>query len=1303
MTNQPNKAGDLERLLRERIVLLDGAMGTMIFQRRLSEADVRGERFQDWRGKDLQKNSEVLLLTRPELIEDIHRQYLEAGADIIETNTFNATTLGQHEVFFGQEPRGRKDQTFFEEVVSSERLRALVQEMNAAAVAVARRAADRVANATGQPRFVAGSVGPMPVSACTVVSVDDPGFRPVNFDQLRRAYREQIAALLEGGVDLLLVETIFDTLNGKAALYAVEEVFEQTGRRVPVMISGTLTDRAGRTLSGQTVEAFWNSVAHARPLTVGLNCALGPDLMRPFAEELSGLAPVYTCFYPNAGLPDPMSPTGFPETPETLAPQLRDWAANGWLNIVGGCCGTTPAHIRAIAEAVREFAPRPIPAVERWLRLSGQEAFNLTPQTNFVNIGERTNVAGSPKFKQLILAGQYEAALAIARQQVENGAQIIDVCMDEALLDGAAAMTKFLNLLASEPDITRVPVMVDSSKWEVIEAGLKCLQGKGIVNSISLKEGEEKFLRPARLIRRYGAAVVVMAFDERGQADTFARKCEICRRSYELLTQQADVPPEDIIFDPNVLTVGTGIEEHANYAVDFIRATQWIKEHLPHAKVSGGISNVSFSFRGNNAVREAMHSAFLYHAIQAGLDMGIVNAGMLAVYAEVPKDLLALVEDVLLNRRPDATERLVAFGESLKQQPAAAAKADAEWRSGTIEERLSHALVKGIVDFIEPDTEEARRKYGRPLAVIEGPLMAGMSVVGDLFGAGKMFLPQVVKSARVMKKAVAYLLPFMEAEKAAVLAAGGTVRSRGKVLMATVKGDVHDIGKSIVGVVLGCNNYEVIDLGVMVPCERILATAREQKADIIGLSGLITPSLDEMAHVAREMEREGCTLPLLIGGATTSKAHTAVKIAPAYRQPVVHVLDASRAVPVVSSLLSVEQKPAFTQRIREEYDRLRAHHAGPAVKLLTLEEARAHAPKLRYDDLPRPEFLGVRVLDSAAVAAGTKRPEGEVAPPASAPRRLPISLSDLVPFIDWSPFFHTWEMRGRYPAILSHPQRGEEARKLFADAQRLLGDIVERQLLRARGVYGFFPANRRGDDVELYAGESRTGLLASFHFLRQQMVKDDGTPNWCLADFIAPRPAPADCGPARADFLGAFAVTAGHGLKELVGKFRADHDDYNAIMAEALADRLAEAFAECLHQRARAEWGYGRSERLTHEQIIEEQYRGIRPAAGYPACPDHTEKAALWKLLDVENNAGIQLTESFAMWPGSSVSGLYFAHPESNYFGVGKLGRDQLLDYHLRKGLTLQEVEKWLGPNLNYEPVKNNAPESSSCACGRPH
>jgi 5-methyltetrahydrofolate--homocysteine methyltransferase len=1230
----------LERLLRERIVILDGAMGTMIQTYTLEEAGFRGERFKDW-PRDLKGNNDLLNLTQPQIIQTIHRQYLEAGADIIESNTFNSTTTS----------------------LADYKLMELAYELNVAGARNARAAVDTVMAAQpGRVCFVAGALGPTSKTASLSPDVHNPAFRAIIYGQLVAAYSEQVRGLMEGGVDVLLVETVFDSLNSKAALFAIDEYFEDSGRRVPVMVSFTITDFSGRTLSGQTVEAYWNSISNNRLLSVGINCAFGPKEMRPFIEELSGIADIWVSAYPNAGLPNPMLPTGFPETPETLAPQLREWAENGWLNIVGGCCGTTPAHIQALAEAVRGLPPRVPPKIEPATRLSGLEALTIRPEANFVNIGERTNVTGSPKFAKLILAGNYEAALAIAKQQVENGAQIIDVNLDEAMLDSEKAMTTFLNLVASEPDIARVPVMVDSSKWSVIEAGLKCLQGKGVVNSISLKEGEEKFLRQAKLIRRYGAAVVVMAFDERGQADTFERKIEVCERSYRILTRQLGFPPQDIIFDPNVLTVATGIEEHNNYAVDFIRATKWIKEHLPLARVSGGISNISFSFRGNNVVREAMHSAFLYHAIRAGMDMGIVNPGMLEVYEEIPKDLRERVEDVLLNRRQDATERLVKLAETIKQKDEVEVAED-EWRKGTVEERLSHALIKGIVEYIDQDTEEARQKYGRPLLVIEGPLMQGMNVIGDLFGSGRMFLPQVVKSARVMKKAVAYLFPFMEAEKAA----SGKHQAQGRIVMATVKGDVHDIGKNIVGVVLGCNNYEVIDLGVMVPAEKILQTAREKNADIIGLSGLITPSLDEMVHVAKEMERQGCSVPLLIGGATTSKAHTAVKIAPGYSQPVIHVLDASRAVGVVGSLFNPSLKPPFVKDVRAEYDRIRTQHSGQAAKpLLSIEEARRRRTPIEWkaSGIPTPAFTGPRVLASD--------------------RRPGITIPDLVPFIDWSPFFHTWELRGRYPAILEKP----EARKLFDDAQELLDDIVSRNLLTARAVYGFFPANALGDDVELYADNARTQVLATFHFLRQQMDKPQGQFNHCLADFIAPKAAPpSTLNHQPADYLGAFAVSAGFGVEELCRRFEADHDDYNSIMTKALADRLAEAFAEFLHQRARKEWGYGQGEALTNEDLIREKYRGIRPAAGYPACPDHTEKWILWKLLEVEKTTGIKLTETGAMWPGASVSGLYFAHPESKYFAVGKIGRDQVLDYHRRKQMDVPEVERWLGPYLNYEPA----------------
>lgn len=1281
MSLETNKATELDKLLRERIVLLDGAMGTMVQSYRLDEAAFRGERFKTWH-KDVKGLNDLLNLTRPAVIEEIHQQYLEAGADIIETNTFNAQAISLAD--YGME--------------------SLAYEMSKAGAECARRAAERVMGfQPGRTCFVAGAIGPTTKTSSISTDVNNPAARGATFDEVAAAYYDQARGLLDGGADVLLVETIFDTLNAKAAFFAILKLFQErqlaplpfgeapstTKRVVPILASVTFIQAGNnRGVTGQTVEAFWNSISHVPLMSVGINCALGPKEMRPLIEEFASVAPIYLSCYPNAGLPDLLLPTGFPETPETLAPQLREWAQNGWLNIVGGCCGTTPDHIRAIAKAVKGL-PRRVPAqVPPYTRLSGLEPLTLRPETNFVNIGERTNVTGSPKFSKLILAGDFEPAVAIAKQQVENGAQIIDVNMDEAMLDSEKAMTTFLNLVASEPEIARVPVMIDSSKWSVIEAGLKCVQGKGIVNSISLKEGEEKFKHQAQLVRRYGAAVVVMAFDEKGQADTFERRIEVCERSYRILTRELGFPPQDIIFDPNVLTLATGMEEHNNYAVDFIRTAHWIKQNLPMARVSGGISNISFSFRGNNVVREAMHSAFLFHAIKAGLDMGIVNAGMLAVYEEIPKDLLQLVEDVLLNRRPDATERLVKFADTVKEQGKTEVVED-EWRKGTVEERLSHALVKGIVDFIEQDTEEARQKYGRPLSVIEGPLMAAMNVVGDLFGSGKMFLPQVVKSARVMKKSVAHLLPYMEAEKNA----SGGPRAQGRIVMATVKGDVHDIGKNIVGVVLGCNNYEVIDLGVMVPTEKILETAREKQADIIGLSGLITPSLDEMVHVAKEMERRGLNTPLLIGGATTSKAHTAVKIAPGYSNPVVHVLDASRAVGVVSSLINPALKDTFAKNIRLEYEKVRARHAEQrGAALIPLEEARQRRARIDWKTpaVARPEFIGCRVLssdnDKTQSAAG---------------KLLPISIEALVPFIDWSPFFHTWEMRGRYPAILDNP----EARKLFTDAQELLRQIVKERLLVARAVYGFFPANSFGDDVELYTDESRNSVLTTLHFLRQQMRKPADQFNHCLADYVAPRAA-GSVGSPIPDYLGAFAVSAGFGTEELCRKFEKDHDDYSSIMVKALADRLAEAFAEYLHKRAREEWGFGKSESLSHEDLIREKYQGIRPAAGYPACPDHTEKWTLWKLLDVEANTGIKLTESCAMWPGASVSGLYFAHPETKYFGVGKIGRDQTLDYHLRKEMDLQTVERWLGPYLDYDPsaaTVGTVPNGATCGCGVAH
>ena len=1264
----------LQKLLQNRIAIIDGAMGTTIRTYGMKEADIRGERFKN-AGKDLLNNGDLFSLTQPKMICDIHRRFLEAGADIIETNTFGATTITQSE-FFVDDPRehgGRKDPEFYQKIIEDRTLGELAWEINEQSARQCREWADRVANSDDRQRFVAGAIGPLTVSLSNSPDADDPGFRVITFDQVKAAYVQQIRALLAGGVDLLLVETIFDSLNAKAALIAVQEVLAEQKKQLPIMISAAV-GRGGETMiSAQTVEAFWNAVEHVQPLSVGLNCSLGPDLMYPFLEELSAKSGAAISCYPNAGLPNPLSVTGFDLEPPDMARFLSDFAARGVINIAGGCCGNTPEHIAAIAKALVGKPPRPLPerpagraasarAEERPLRLSGSQPFTQQPGV-YMMIGERTNVAGSPKFAKLIKEGKYQEAVSIARQQVENGANVIDICMDEGMIDGVAAMSRFLSLLASEPEVAKVPFMVDSSKWEVIEAGLKCLQGKGIVNSISLKEGEDKFRENAATVRRYGAAVVVMAFDEQGQAATYEDKIRICERAYRILVDDIGFPPEDIIFDPNILTVATGMEEHNNYAVDFIRATRWIKENLPHAKVSGGVSNISFSFRGNNPVREAMHSAFLFHAIKAGMDMGIVNAGMLEVYEEIEPELKELVEDVLLNRRPDATERLVDFGEKLKQAGGGqqvSEKKEEEWRKGSVRERLSHALVKGIDAYIDADTEEARQELGRPLAVIEGPLMDGMSIVGDLFGAGKMFLPQVVKSARVMKKAVAYLTPFMEAEKAERAAAGEVVRTQGKIVLATVKGDVHDIGKNIVGVVLACNNYEVIDMGVMVPCEKILERAKQEQADVIGLSGLITPSLDEMAHVAREMERQGFKLPLLIGGATTSKAHTAVKIAPHYSQPVVHVLDASRAVPVTTSLLSDEQRAGFIEQHRLEYEKLRSMHRGPKHKLRSLEDARKHRTPITWkqEDIAKPEFTGVRVLNE-------------------------FSLATLREFIDWSPFFHTWELKGVYPRIFEHEKYGQQARQLFAEANALLDRIVEQKLLTARAVYGFFPANAQGDDVELYSDEARSSVVERRHFLRQQL--DRGSePNFCLADFVAPRES------GLLDYVGGFAVTSGIGLKELCEKFRAEHDDYNAIMAEALADRLAEAFAECLHKRARIEWGYGRDEGLDNEQLIQEKYRGIRPAAGYPACPDHTEKATLWKLLDVEKNTGIKLTESFAMWPGSSVSGLYFAHPRSQYFGLGKIDRDQVLDYQARKGMTLAEVERWLGPNLNYEPASSS-------------
>ncbi|CAN5531117.1 methionine synthase [soil metagenome] len=1228
-------ASPIRQLLERRILVLDGAMGTMIQGHALSEADFRGTRFGD-HPKPLQGANDILVLTQPQIIEGIHRAYLEAGADILETNTFNATRIGLAEYGLDE----------------------VIYELNLAAAKLAKRAADAFST-PDKARFVAGALGPTNRTASMSPDVNNPGFRAVDFDALVTSYGEQIRGLMDGGADLLLIETVFDTLNCKAALFAAEEVFGALGRRLPVMVSCTITDASGRTLSGQTLEAFLISVSHADLLAVGLNCALGPKELRPYVEELSSLAAVPTSCYPNAGLPNAFG--DYDESPESMGAVLEDFLANGWVNIIGGCCGTTPEHIRRFAELAAKVPPRVPPKVPPYPRFSGLEPLIVRPDfakhsagANFVNVGERTNVTGSPRFARLVKAGDFEAALSVARQQVEGGAQLIDVNMDEGMLDSEAAMVTFLNLIAAEPDIARVPIMVDSSRWSVLEAGLKRVQGKGVVNSISLKEGEDEFRRQARLIRRYGAAVVVMAFDERGQADSFERKIEVCERAYRLLTGELGFPPQDIIFDPNILTVGTGIEEHANYALDFIRATHWIKEKLPGALVSGGVSNISFSFRGNNRVREAMHAAFLYHAVKAGLDMGIVNPGMLEVYEEIPKDLLEHVLDVLLNRREDGTERLVTFAENVKGGGKVRVQDDG-WRQGTVAARLSHALVKGVTDFVEADVEEARQQYDRPLEVIEGPLMDGMNIVGDLFGSGKMFLPQVVKSARVMKKAVAYLLPYLEADKA-----GGERKNAGKVLLATVKGDVHDIGKNIVGVVLACNNYEVLDLGVMVAAERILETARREEVDIVGLSGLITPSLDEMVHVAREMSRQGFTVPLLIGGATTSRVHTAVKIAPAYDHLAVHVLDASRSVGVVSRAVSRTERPRLEEETRAQYDDLRDKHHGrqAQTKLLTIAASRARRFVSDWSglELVRPSFLGARVLAD-------------------------YPLEELMNRIDWGPFFHAWELAGRYPGILDDAVVGVEARKLFGDAQTMLERIVEEGLLVAKAVFGFWPANSVGDDLELYVDDTRREQLAVLHTLRQQGEKRPGQPNLALADYVAPK----DSG--LGDYVGGFAVTAGHGLGAMVEAFEQEHDDYSSIMAKALADRLAEAFAERLHERVRKEfWAYAPGEKLDNHALIRERYRGIRPAPGYPACPDHSEKRLLFDLLDAEENTGIRLTENFAMFPAAAVSGLYFAHPQSRYFAVGKIGREQVEDYAARKGMTVEEIERWLAPNLAYEP-----------------
>ncbi|MFM8250811.1 MAG: methionine synthase [Planctomycetota bacterium] len=1221
----------LEEELDRRILILDGAMGTMIQALRLTEQDVRGDRFAT-HPKDLARFADILCLTQPAAITQIHRQYLEAGADIVETNTFGASFVGMEDYDLPRE---------------------LVREINLAAVRCARQAADEVTERNpDRPRFVAGSIGPTPRQMTISTKMDDPSFRAVTFPQMVESYYEQVAALVEGGVDLLLPETVIDTLNLKACLFAINRYFVEHAVRVPVVVSGTFSAAGVTFVSSQSVEAFWNSVSHFPLLAVGMNCALGPQTMRPHLQELAQVSSTRISCYPNAGLPNEMGQ--YDLGPTEMAELVGEFADNGWLNIVGGCCGTTPAHIRAISERVARSQPHRLVSTLPYLRLSGTLPYTLRPESSFTMIGERTNVTGSRAFANLIRNDQYEAAVDIARQQVANGAQVIDINMDDALLDGEAAMTKFLNLLAGEGEVSQVPVMIDSSKWSVLEAGLRCLQGKGIVNSISLKDGEEEFLRRARLVRSYGAAAVVMAFDESGQAVETEHKVRVCQRAFRLLTEEVGFPPSDIIFDPNILTVATGIEEHNDYALNFIEATRRIKHVCPGAHVSGGVSNISFSFRGNDLVREAMHAAFLYHAIRAGLDMGIVNAGQLAVYEEIPRELRDRVEDVLLNRRPDATERLIEYAGTVKGKGKAAAAEDLSWREATVPQRLQHALINGLDKFLEEDLAAARQQYPRCLSIIEGPLMDGMTVVGDLFGAGKMFLPQVVKSARVMKRAVAYLLPFMEEERESQ---GQVARSyRGKVLLATVKGDVHDIGKNIVSVVLGCNNYEVIDLGVMTPCEKILQAAREQQVDLIGLSGLITPSLDEMTHVAQEMKRLGMTQPLLIGGATTSAKHTAVKIAPYYAQPVVHVLDASRCVGVVDRLMSNQLRGDFVRDNRKLQAELVSSYEKRQVTLVPYEEAKRR--RLATDwatvRIDRPEFLGRRTLP-------------------------PVSLAELVPWIDWSPFFLTWELKGKYPRIFDDQVVGAQARELFADAQRLLDRIVKEKLLTARAVYGFWPAAADGDDVVLYTDDKRTHELTRFYMLRQQWQRQGQVDFRSLADYVAP----LDSG--RQDYVGAFAVTTGHGVDALCAEFDRQHDDYHSIMVKALADRLAEAFAEWLHQRVRSEWGYGREEQLSAEQVIDEQYRGIRPAHGYPACPDHSEKRRLWELLEPEREAGMKLTESFAMEPASSVSGLYFAHPEARYFAVDRVGRDQVEDYARRKGESLNVVQRWLGPNLGYE------------------
>ncbi len=1224
-------AQTLLALLEKKILILDGAMGTMIQRHSLEEKDFRGERFKDWK-LSVKGNNDMLAMTRPDIIEGVHLEYLEAGADIIETNTFSSNSVSQADY----------------------QMESVVRELNLAAVQCAKNAVKKFKEKSTKEVFIAGSIGPTVKTSSLSPDVNNPAFRAITFDQLVDSFYEQVAALLDGGVDLLLPETNIDTLNLKACIFAIEKIFEERQIRIPVVLSVTITDASGRTLSGQTGEAFYLSIRHANPLAVGINCALGAGEMRPYIAEISRIAESFVSCYPNAGLPNAFG--GYDQTPAEFGKWMLDFAQSGFLNIVGGCCGTTPDHIRAAAEAVKDIAPRKLTTKPRFSSFSGLEPLHLTKDQGFINVGERTNVTGSPKFKKLILDGNFEEAVQVALQQVQAGANIIDINFDEALLDGEGSMTKFLNLIAGEPEIARVPFMIDSSKWTVLEAGLKCIQGKPIVNSISLKEGEEVFLKHAKTIQRFGAAAIVMAFDEQGQAATKEDKVRICKRAYDLLISKLNFYPEDIIFDPNILTVATGIEEHNNYAVDFIEATREIKKVCPGAKVSGGLSNISFSFRGNNPVREAMHSAFLYHAIQAGMDMAIVNAGMLEVYEQIPKDLLELIEDVLLNRRSDATERLIEAAGTFHGE-AKVQKKDDVWRSLPVEERLTHALVKGIDEFVTVDTEEARQQFAKPLEVIEGPLMNGMKVVGELFGAGKMFLPQVVKSARVMKKAVAYLLPYMEEEKRNQK----DESKQAKFLIATVKGDVHDIGKNIVGVVLSCNNYEVIDLGVMVPTEKILETARKENVQAIGLSGLITPSLDEMVHVAKEMERQGFKIPLLIGGATTSPAHTAVKISEQYSEPVIHVLDASRVVNVMNGVLNPSEREGYLRSVKEDQIRIREEfYARESERnLLTLEDAIANKIKIEWDGYipPKPSFLGTKVIND-------------------------VTLEKLLPFIDWSPFFLAWELKGRYPQILKDPVVGKEATKLFQDAEVMLQKMLKDDRLTPKGVVGMFPAFTEDECVIVFQDEAKKNSLGTYPMLRQQITRLAGQPNLSLADFIAPKEKGIN------DYMGFFAVTAGHGVELLAKEYEDQHDDYNSILVKALADRFAEAFAEYMHKWIRDEWGFGKDENLSSDDLIREKYRGIRPAPGYPACPDHTEKKKLWELLDVEKNAGIRLTESCAMWPASSVSGYYFSHPDAKYFAIGKINEDQVIEYAKRKDMPVVEVERWLSPYLNYDPSR---------------